>query len=366
MRPRDSSLLQQRFCGQKIALAANTKDDVLSSSAVNMKTRVHRRRFDAERKTGGIKAQTAGLGLWFLRFGATLAVLGALGWGARESYKWALASDRFAISAITFRGLDEAKEADLLRLSGLAMGQNILALDGPAVESSLAAHPWVKRAELNRVFPHRLEVHVIEHVPVALVSMGELYLVDEDGTPFKRVKPGDSADFPMVTGIGRDDFIASSEDAKRRLKEALSKLTIYCASETGQLDPVSEIHVEADGFSLMTTSSQWVQFGDGSFAEKLKRLSRVRSELQARKQFASRIRLDNRVRPSWVTVQHRNFPAQAGAKEVPNLALPVQPSEAGRRSQDSDTSKALKSVIKANQINAKKVVKLGGPEKSQQ
>jgi cell division protein FtsQ len=46
-----------------------------------------------------------------------------------------------------------------------------------------------------------------------------------------------------------------------------------------------------------------VRLGQGDLPAKLERLARIRKELQSRKLTAEVIRLDNRTRPDWVTVQ---------------------------------------------------------------
>jgi len=55
----------------------------------------------------------------------------------------------------------------------------------------MAAHPWVDQVHVARRFPRSLAVSVKEHDPVALVALGDLYLVDSDGRPFKKIQAGD-------------------------------------------------------------------------------------------------------------------------------------------------------------------------------
>jgi cell division protein FtsQ len=268
-----------------------------------MKNTGNRRRVDVAKKTGEAKALVSSVLPRVLKTLAVCLLSVALVVGGKKTYEWMNTSERFALKHISCIGNEAAKESDLLRLANLNLGQNLFAMDTKSIEAALLTHPWVKKVELTRKFPNRLELKIDEHRPLALVSMGDLYLVSDEGVPFKRVKVGDSVDYPVVTGIDRETFVSSSDEAKRALQNAISKLTIYTASEAGRTDALSEIHVETDSLSVVTVTGQVVQFGDGNFEEKLKKLIRVRNELESRQQVAQVIRLDNRVRPHWISVQ---------------------------------------------------------------
>ena len=134
----------------------------------------------------------------------------------------------------------------------------------------------------------------------AMVSLGDLYLLDEDGEPFKRVQPSDALDLPIVTGVEREDCVARHDETVLRLTTALALARAYSASAKG--NPLSEIHLELEGVTLITADGEHVQLGEGAWPEKLERLARVRQELKARALTAAVIRLDNRARPSSVTV----------------------------------------------------------------
>lgn len=232
--------------------------------------------------------------------GVTVACA-AIVFGTWQLSVWAKQSPRFAIDTIAVTGTVHATDAELARVGGLQVGQNLVALDAFALERVLATHPWVKTVRVDRRFPQRLEIKVVEHNPVAMVSLGDLYLLDDDAEPFKRVSPADALDLPIVTGVERDDFLVRKEETAQRLTDALALATDYSAT-AGNGQPLSEIHLDDEGVTLVTTDGQHVQLGEGAYAEKLARLARVRQELKSRSLSAGVIRLDNRARPASVTV----------------------------------------------------------------
>ena len=262
----------------------------------------NRRRVDVAKKTAEIKAVASTLVPTLLRVMGAAVASAAIVFGAYSLHQWASQSPRFAITAITFEGNSHASSGELLRVAGLQFGQNLVALDALAIERLIAAHPWVKAARVNRRFPQGLQVQITEHKPAAMVSLGDLYLLDVDGEPFKRVQPSDALDLPIVTGIEREDYVARHDDTVLRLTDALGLAQRYAGSPSGKAAPLSEVHLDVEGVTLVTADGQQIQLGEGPWFEKLERLARVRQELGARALTASVIRLDNRARPTWVTV----------------------------------------------------------------
>jgi cell division protein FtsQ len=264
----------------------------------------NRRRADASAR----KAVAKGLVRRLWRVGVVLgtagAILGGGVFGARHVYAWVLSTPKLALTSITFSGNKRAAEADLLRLAGLTPGQNLLSIDLPGLEKAMAQHPWVRNVEVRRHFPRGLSVRVFEHEPAAMVSLGDLYVVDVEGDPFKKLHAQDGVDLPLITGVDREAFLSRRDETRARLRAALEMATAYETSPVSHAAPLSEVRLGADGVTLVTgPMAQEVRMGDGGTKEKLARLSKVRTELARRGVRAEVIHLDNRSRPGWVAVK---------------------------------------------------------------
>jgi cell division protein FtsQ len=273
--------------------------------------RRNRRRTDVAKKDGDVAAARA-YGPLVLKVLLTTLATAAAAWGLHEAWGWANTSDRFALTEVVYRGLERASGSELSRLAGLTTGINLVALDVEAAERALATHPWVKSVRVLRRFPSRLEIVVEEHMPVALLALGELYLVDEDGVPFKRLSPQDGLDLPLVTGIARERFVRERDVALAELSQAVGAAMTYARSSAAARHRLSEVHVEAGEVTIVTEDGVEIRFGDGPLGDKLARLERVRAALEDRRLTAAVIRLDDRVRPSRVTVQLSTSGPEAG------------------------------------------------------
>jgi len=178
---------------------------------------------------------------------------------------------------------------------------NLWALDRDAVAQAMAAHPWVRTVEVTRSLPDTLQLRVEERAPVALASLGDLYVVDADGAPFKRLSPAEALDLPLLTGLTREAAEKDPTGTAVRLREALGVADAY--QRAFERPRLSEVQLGEAGFDLVIADGTRVVLGRDDLDGQLRRLRRVRDELQQRGLLAAAIHLENRVRPGWVAVQ---------------------------------------------------------------
>jgi cell division protein FtsQ len=230
-----------------------------------------------------------------------VATLVALGVGGLRIDGWARGSPRFALRSIQLVGAQRATEAELLALAGVQRGANLWALDGADLARAMAGHPWVSSVDVRRALPDTLQIRVEEHVPAALAVMGDLYVVDAEGVPFKKVSGADALDLPLLTGVSREDAARAPEETAARFRAALSLIGTW--ARTIERPGLSEVHLEEGGLRAIDTDGQVVALASGAPDDALARLVRVRAELRQRGLSAATIHLENRVRPTWVAVQ---------------------------------------------------------------
>lgn len=224
-------------------------------------------------------------------------------------------ADLLRIREVRFAGMRHATAAELAALATVKPGDSLLTADLEALERAVARHPWVKSAEARRRLPPAVEVRVEERAAGALVDLGGLYLVDRQAQVFKRAAPGDGLDLPVVTGFTRDDYLKRRSDLEPLLAGALALLEGYARQGLSAFGAVSEVHVDPDeGVTLyLGEVATQVRLGVGDLPQKLERLRRVLDMLRADGRRAEVLHLDNRNRPSWVTVRL----AEAATRRAP-------------------------------------------------
>ncbi len=266
-------------------------------------TKRNRRRVDTAKKTGELKAAAKSHGPVVLKVLGLLAASVAIFFGTLHGVAWARTSPTFGLKTVSVTGQQEATDVELARIAGISLGQNLWTMEVRNMERAISAHPWIKSVKVTRRFPQGLAIEVEEHRAVAMLAIGELYLVNEESEPFKRIKAGDSFDLPLITGIDREQFAEGRDEAMTQLREAIALIDTYGAEPLVKKQPLSEVHLHPEGVTGVTCDGQEIEFGEGDVSAKLVRLARVRKELRARSMVAEVIRLDNRARPSWVAVQ---------------------------------------------------------------
>jgi len=156
------------------------------------------------------------------------------------------------------------------------------------------------RERFHEVLPGEVLASVVEHRPAALVQLGALYVLDDEGRLFKRAAPEDALDLPILTGVSRDAWDERKPELQLRLFGALHLLDTWQASGN-PIGAVSEVRLDEDGgFTLFAhdgTAVQEVRLGSNDISLKLRRLAQVRAALARRGERASRIDLDNPARP---------------------------------------------------------------------
>lgn len=214
--------------------------------------------------------------------GSLRAVVGALGvlvcLLASIQVRAALkSSDLFEVRAIEVRGVQKARPWELQVVGELALGQNLLSIDEQEAKARLERHPWIREVVLRRCFPNRLILDVQERTPAAILSYGELYYVDQGGEVFKRVKPGDRLNLPVLTGLDKPGHLQKGEIGRQAIREALTLIQKVAEKTRFQPDQISEIHVDENaGYSIYTANaSARIHLGWDAYDLKLERLMKL-------------------------------------------------------------------------------------------
>lgn len=130
---------------------------------------------------------------------AALAIL-ALGWF------WLRDSPLVAVDDVTVTGVSGPDAARITAvLEDAARDMTTLHVSQGDLHDAVAAYPQVKDIHVTTHFPHRLDIDVIEHNPVAvIVADGKRVPVSGDGHLLRSVQPGNIATVQMSTVPGGD------------------------------------------------------------------------------------------------------------------------------------------------------------------
>jgi len=223
----------------------------------------------------------SGLGL-FLAGGALLFCF-------FQAYRLLGRSAIFQVTATVIQGCRMTSKDEILKLSGIDIHTNLLAMDSARVKTALEAAAWIEAADVSRKWPNKVMIAVRERIPVALVNRREgLYYLDGKGNIFAPVKPNDDLDFPVISGA-----TAGNPD----LREAL--LFLRYAGKGNAILPlqnISEIRITPAGEQIVYLLDRPfpIYLGKGTVGTKYYRLVNILKDLYKNGEFANTayIRMD--------------------------------------------------------------------------
>jgi cell division protein FtsQ len=236
--------------------------------------------------------------LWF---SLGLAGLAGIGVGMVFLYYQLLTSTFFCIKDINnieLTGTQRFSRSQILEMAHLDARTNLLALKPALVEHALMTHPWIAKAELSRHWPNHLTLRLTERIPLALVQLEDLYYIDKTGSLFKPSSPSDPHDFPVITGLSREQFPAGQNSPSILVSQTLELLELL-QKTTGPLKSslVAEINVDPErGFTMYISGFKTAFYlGSTDLSEKINKLTKVWPFLAQRGYLAraGRINLDH-------------------------------------------------------------------------
>ena len=240
---------------------------------------------------------------------AALIVVAAAGAVAlyRIVDRWVRSAPEFAVTEIVIEGEDRIGEPELLAVADLALGDNVFARSPEAVRTALMDHPWIADVTVTRRLPGTLRIDVREHEAAALLIVGDIYLISDDGVVIKQAEAGDPTDLPVITGVDRGRFVRDLGYRTQLLTTIVALISEYDTAGLSARAELGEIHVEpTDELTVFVgEEAMEVRLGEGPYRRKLQRLSRVLDELRREEARAAYVFLDNVRRPDRVTVRLR-------------------------------------------------------------
>jgi cell division protein FtsQ len=196
-----------------------------------------------------------------------VVALGAIGGGVWACHRWVTTSPRFEITAIAIRGAHHLRPDELRAALPIRPGDNVF-VDLAGVARVVRRNPWIASAEVRRILPHTITIDIREYTAAAVVELGELYLVEPSGHPFKRaaVETGEADDLPLITGIGRASYTANPAAAAATARGAIAAFASWRAAAR---PAIGEVHVDPHGSVTLHTRGPAIAIQLGALGDGL-------------------------------------------------------------------------------------------------
>lgn len=107
----------------------------------------------------------------------------------------------FGLDKVTIDGIARLPEARILEIAGISPLNSLAFLGVAEIRDRLLAEPFIKSAEVRKLYPRDLAITIAERQPYALWQLnGELFVIAADGTPIDKLRDPTLVDLPLVVG----------------------------------------------------------------------------------------------------------------------------------------------------------------------
>ncbi len=216
--------------------------------------------------------------------------------------------DYFRVANLTIDGMGRLSRGEILQQARVHAGANVLAVNLATVRKRLLAHPWIAEAAVSREIPGGLRIRIKEHVPLAIVDLGDKFLMNQQGEIFKEWTPSDPADLPVIIGLDATDLpvcglanrLEKSPESKRAAPYDAVMQVLRLGGTEGSIMPngiVRQIRVDRQiGLTLFVfDQARKIVLGYNDYAAKYHRLAKLLTYLKSQQRISDfdRIYLNN-------------------------------------------------------------------------
>lgn len=168
------------------------------------------------------------------------------------------------------------KKGEIVSLSGVRVGDNLLSISLQDVRSRICAHPDVKDAAVSRRILGGVRIKVYERFPVAAVHRGRRYVVDGEGIILSRRKERMNRALPMIVGLELDEVRAGNRLESPEAEMSLDVVKRYRDLGLCRLIELMSVDVrDPENLVLRTRAIQEIRLGSGDLSRRMDLLSYI-------------------------------------------------------------------------------------------
>jgi cell division protein FtsQ len=186
-------------------------------------------------------------------------------------------SSYFECEHIIIEGAERLSEKQVKEEAGIEDRMNILSLNLSAARKKLLGHPWIEQAQVGREFPNTIFIRIIEHEPLAVLDLGDKFILNTKGLIFKRLETDELENIPIVSGLSYSDLGTIEETGSIRFLSIIEVLRL--GDEPDSIIPnylIRRIDVDRQiGLSLHTDKEKMIKLGFENYSEKYAQLKKV-------------------------------------------------------------------------------------------
>lgn len=167
------------------------------------------------------------------------------------------------IDHVEVNDLKNMSEAQVEEIAGSPVGQNLFLFGVGNAEQELSYYPYVQDVQIQRHFPHWLEITITERQPAGvLLNNGSYLLFSKDGVLLDTTETLTDQNLPLITGFSMEDVPSPGTAFKDNARFSdILKIVNACSDEL--LTMIQEINIK-DRNNILAYTSQGLEIRIGN------------------------------------------------------------------------------------------------------
>lgn len=170
-----------------------------------------------------------------------------------------------AVKTVIVSGNNQVPRSEVLEYLQLEQGATLLSIKPKRLEHRLQSHPWIKQAEVKRVPPHVLDVHVVERQAAAVLKSPSMtLLLDEEGHALTVLSESNEPALPILVGMNPKRLMNGEAELIKTAQKGIEIAGMLARAFEGR----PEVDVANVENFIAYVQGLRLQFGHASFEEK--------------------------------------------------------------------------------------------------
>ena len=149
-------------------------------------------------------------------------------------------SPLFTFQQLVVHGNVHLDENELCEIARIHYGQRLFELKTDEMTTNLLRDLRIESAVVRRQLPHKIEMDIVERIPVATVACDYGYLdFDRQGKVIASYRSLKGADIPIITGVKLRDLYIGDDNNDPQVAQAISFLARIDPEDIGEISEVS-------------------------------------------------------------------------------------------------------------------------------
>ena len=149
-------------------------------------------------------------------------------------------SPLFTFQQLIVHGNVHLDETELCEIARIHYGERLFEVKTDAITTNLLHDLRIESAVVRRQLPNRIEMEIVERIPVATVACDYGYLdFDRQGKVIASYRSLKGADIPIITGVKLRDLYIGDDNDNAQVAQVITFLSRIDPADIGQISEVN-------------------------------------------------------------------------------------------------------------------------------